>query len=315
MNKTNITIVCPVYKEQQIIENFYNELKKSENNSNFQIIKIIFVIDPSNDKTYDILKKISTLDQSVEVILLSRRFGHQNSLYCGIKQVKNSDATVMMDSDLQHPPEFINKLVEKYQQGYEIVNTKRIFSKDVGFLNRITSNLFYKIFRKITKLPLQQYAADFRLISENVRSKIVENFLENKIFLRGIISWIGFDQVLIEYKANERTEGQSKFNTWSRLIFGFNGIFSFSSFPIIMCIYFGLFVSALAFLIGVFHILIFFLFESIPNGWTTLVTLLTFFSGIIIFFLGIIGRYISLIFEEVKRRPLYIIKNHHNKNN
>ena len=89
---------------------------------------------------------------------MSRRFGHQNSLYCGLKQVNNSDATIMMDSDLQHPPEFINSLVEKFQEGYEIVNTKRIFSKDVGFLNRVTSNLFYKVFRKITKLPLQQYA-------------------------------------------------------------------------------------------------------------------------------------------------------------
>ena len=164
----------------------------------------------------------------------------------------------MMDSDLQHPPELINKLVEKYQQGYDIVNTKRIFSKDVGFLNRITSSLFYKIFRKITKLPLQQYAADFRLISENVRSKIVENFFEHKIFLRGIISWIGFNQALIEYKANERNKGRSKFNTWSRLAFGFDGIITFSSFPIIICIYFGLFVSALAFLIGVFHVIIFF---------------------------------------------------------
>ena len=153
----------------------------------------------------------------------------------------------MMDSDLQHPPEFINSLVEKFQEGYEIVNTKRIFSKDVGFLNRVTSNLFYKVFRKITKLPLQQYAADFRLISENVRFEIIENFVENKIFLRGIISWIGFDQALIEYKANERSVGRSKFNTWSRLIFGLNGVFSFSSFPIIICIYFGLFVSALAF--------------------------------------------------------------------
>ena len=211
MNKTNISIVCPVYKEQEVIESFYNELKKSESNSNFQIVRIIFVIDPSNDKTYDILKKISTEDKNVEVILLSRRFGHQNSLYCGIKQVKNSDATIMMDSDLQHPPGFISKLVEKYQEGYDIVNTKRIFSKDVGFINRVTSNLFYKIFRKITKLPLQQYAADFRLISETVRSKIVENFLENKIFLRGIVSWIGYDQALLEYKANERNRGQSKF--------------------------------------------------------------------------------------------------------
>lgn len=313
MNKTNISIVCPVYNEQEVIEDFYNELKKSENNSNFKIVKIIFVIDPSTDKTYDILKKIAILDQKVEVILLSRRFGHQNSLYCGLKQVQHSDATIMMDSDLQHPPKLLNELVKKFQQGYEIVNTKRIFSKDVGFLNRITSNFFYKIFRKITKLPLQQYNADFRLISENVRNKIVENFLEHRIFLRGIISWIGFNQDILEYEANERNKGQSKFNTLTRLAFGLDGIFSFSSFPIIVCIYFGLFVSFVSFLIGIFHIIIFFLFESIPNGWTTLVTLITFFSGVIIFFLGIIGKYISLIFEEVKSRPLYIIQNHHNK--
>lgn len=313
MKKTSISIVCPVYREQEIIEDFYNELTKINDNINFEITKMIFVIDPSNDKTYDILKNISIKDPKVEVVLLSRRFGHQNSLFCGIAQVKNSQATIMMDSDLQHPPKLINELVKKFQQGYEIVNTKRIFSKDVGFVNRITSNIFYKIFRKITKLPLQQYNADFRLISENVRNKIVKNFLEHKIFLRGIISWIGFDQALIEYKANERDKGQSKFNTWSRLVFGLNGIFNFSSFPIIICIYFGIFISALAFLIGIFHIVIFFLFDSIPNGWTTLVTLLTFFSGVIIFFLGIIGKYISLIYEEVKGRPLYIIQNHLNK--
>jgi dolichol-phosphate mannosyltransferase len=313
MNKTNVSIVCPVYKEQEIIEDFYNELKKSENNSNYQIIKIIFVIDPSNDKTYDILKNISTQNQKVEVILLSRRFGHQNSLFCGIKQVKNSQATIMMDSDLQHPPYIINELVKKFQQGYDIVNTKRLFSNDVNFLDRFTSNIFYKFFRNTTKLPLQQYNADFRLISENVRKKIIENFLENRIFLRGIISWIGFDQAYVEYKANERSKGKSKFGTFSRLTFGFNSVFNFSAFPINISIYVGIFFSFLAFLIGIYHTIIFFLFENIPDGWTTLVTLLTFFSGLIILFLGVIGKYISLIFDEVKKRPLYIIKNHHNK--
>ncbi len=315
MNKTRISIVCPVYKEEEVIENFYSEVVSSEKNSNYSIVKFIFVIDPSKDRTFEILKKIADRDDKVEVILLSRRFGHQNSLFCGIQQVKNSDATIMMDSDLQHPPSIINELVKSFNKGFDIVNTKRVFSKDVSFFNKLTSNFFYKIFRKITKLPLQQYAADFRLISETVRIKIINNFSENKIFLRGIISWIGYEQTFIEYKANERANGLSKFNTWTRLIFGLNSIFNFSAFPIILCIYFGIMVSMLAFLIGIFHITIFFLFDSIPSGWTTLVTLLTFFSGVIIFFLGIIGRYISLIFEEVKNRPLYIIKNHINKDN
>jgi len=315
MNKTRISIVCPVYKEEEVIENFYSEVVSCEKNSNYTIVKFIFVIDPSKDRTFEILKKIADRDDKVEVILLSRRFGHQNSLFCGIQQVKNSDATIMMDSDLQHPPSIINELVKSFNKGFDIVNTKRVFSKDVSFFNKLTSNFFYKIFRKITKLPLQQYAADFRLISETVRIKIINNFSENKIFLRGIISWIGYEQTFVEYKANERVNGLSKFNTWTRLIFGLNSIFSFSAFPIILCIYFGIMVSMLAFFIGIFHIIIFFLFDSIPSGWTTLVTLLTFFSGVIIFFLGIIGRYISLIFEEVKNRPLYIIKNHINKDN
>jgi glycosyltransferase involved in cell wall biosynthesis len=303
-----LTVVCPVYNEEEIIEAFYTELKDVllSLEGAYQS-KIIFVVDRGKDATLDILKRIARSDHSVLVLALSSRFGHQMSLLAGIDHC-DSDAIVMMDSDLQHPPALIPRLLQEFEKGHDIVYTLRQDSPETGFLKRTTSKLFYRLINCISKVPISESAADFRLISRRVAELFQNQIRERNQFMRGLFSWVGFKRTGVPFEVGKRAAGRSKYSVGRMVRFATDGVVSFSKRPLQAAILLGLAFAAFGFLLIVITVIQYFLYRSLPPGWATLVILLSLFNGIQLVFMGIIGEYIGAIFDEVKARPHYIVE-------
>lgn len=308
MSKLKLTVITPVFNEEQVIGHFYTRTRSVLNAIDNVEATILFVVDRCSDNTLDVLRNLVSSDPYAKVIALSSRFGHQMSLLAGIEKSLDADAIIMMDSDLQHPPELIPELLESFNRGFDVVYTIRRDTEDVGFLRKMAGNLFYSILGKISHVPINANAADFRLISGRVAKTLSTDFQERNMFLRGLFSWMGFQQTGIEYIAEKRFAGESKYS-FSRMVqLATAGILSFSTKPLQMGIFVGVSFAALSFVLILAAIIKYFIVQSIPSGWTTLVVLLLLFSGIQLIVLGIMGAYIGGIYEEVKGRPRYIIE-------
>lgn len=307
MSKKTLTVVCPVYNEEEVIETFYSELQSvlTALSVNYEP-KIMFVVDRCEDATLDVLKRIAQSDNSVLLIGLSARFGHQMSLLAGIDHC-NSDIVIMMDSDLQHPPSVIPSMLEKYEQGNDIVYTIRQASADVSFISRIGSKFFYLLVNKISDTPIYENAADFRLISRRVVELFQNDIRERNLFLRGLFSWVGFNRTGVTFQADERRAGKSKYSFMHLIHFSLNGLIAFSSSVLRLAIILGAIFALLGLVLGAFTLVQYFFNNSFPPGWATLTILLSVYSGIQLFFLGVIGEYVGATYVEVKRRPHYIV--------
>lgn len=307
MSKIKLTVIAPVFNEEEVIGAFHARLSEVLVSLADVDAKIIFVVDRCTDNTLDVLRQLVSRDPRAKIIALSSRFGHQMSLVAGIDNALDADAIIMMDSDLQHPPELIPELIENYRRGFEVVFTVRRDTEDINPLRKMAGNLFYKVLTKLSRIPMQANAADFRLISGRVAKILSTDFRERNMFLRGIFTWIGFRQTGIDYVARKRTGGYSKYSLSKMLQLAMAGILSFSTKPLQIGIFVGIAFSFLSFVLMTWAVIAFFIDRSIPDGWTTLVVLLLMFSGIQLIVLGVIGTYIGGIYEEVKDRPRYII--------
>jgi len=308
MPKLKMTVVTPVFNEEQVITHFYARTRKVLDSMDDVEASILFVVDRCTDNTLCVLRGIVAQDPSAKVIALSSRFGHQMSLLAGIEYAVDSDCIVMMDSDLQHPPEIIPQLLEKFRDGVDVVYTVRRDTEDVGIFRKAMGNTFYKLLATISSAPINANAADFRLISRRVANSLSTDFQERGMFLRGLFSWMGFNQISIEYTAERRFAGRSKYSLSGMMKLALAGILSFSTRPLHIGIFVGVGFAGLAFIYMLFSIFFFLANQSIPSGWTTIVVLLLLFSGIQLIVMGIIGAYIGGIYEEVKARPRYIIE-------
>jgi len=303
-----LSIVCPVYNEAEVIAEFHSRLTKTlVILGDRYATDILYVVDRGTDRTLEILKEIASHDTRIRILALSARFGHQMSLVAGIDHC-DADALVMLDSDLQHPPELIPTLVAEFEKGIDIVYTIRADAAGIGCFKRVTSRLFYKLLNTLSHIPMQESAADYRLISRRVATIFRTQIRERNQFLRGLFSWVGFSRTGISFEVQRRGGGRSKYSLPRLLRFAFEGITSFSRRPLQAAIVVG-FVFALGGLgLAVITICQYFFLAKLPPGWTTLVILLAVFNGIQLIFLGVIGEYIGSIFDEVKRRPLYIVE-------
>ena len=308
MPKLKLTVITPVFNEEQVIGHFHARTRGILNSLEDVEATILCVLDGCTDNTLKILRGLVVVDPNLKIIVLSSQFGHQMALLAGIEKSLDADAIIMMDSDLQHPPELIPELIAYFRRGFDVVYTVRRDTENIGFLKKKASNLFYRVFGKLSRVSINANAADFRLISNRIAKTLSRDFQERNMFLRGLFSWMGFQQAGIEYVAEKRFSGQSKY-TFSKMVqLAMAGILSFSTKPLHMSIFVGISFAALAFMLIVVAIIKYFIVQSIPNGWTTLVVLLLLFSGIQLIVLGIIGAYIGGIYEEVKGRPRYIIE-------
>jgi glycosyltransferase involved in cell wall biosynthesis len=308
MSNIKLTVIAPVFNEEEVIEVFHAHLSEVLSLLTDVDSKVLYVVDRCTDNTLEVLRTLASRDPRVRVMALSSRFGHQMSLVAGIDNSLDSDAIIMMDSDLQHPPELIPELIDNFRRGFEVVYTVRRDTEDISILRKMAGNLFYCLLDKISSVSMNANAADFRLISCRVARVLSLDFRERNMFLRGIFSWIGFSQASIEYNAKKRVGGHSKYSYAKMLHLATSGILSFSTKPLQLGIMVGGFFSVSAFTMAIWSVAEFFLDKSIPSGWTTLIVLLLLFSGIQLIVLGIMGTYIGGIYEEVKGRPRYIIE-------
>lgn len=306
-NRKTLQVICPVYNEEKMVEVFYAQLSKVLSCVANYEWNVLFVMDKSSDKTADVLDNLAKKDNRVQVLILSSRFGHQMSLVAGIDHCR-ADAIIMMDSDLQHPPELIPQMLKQFEMGYEVVYTIRSEPKDNSFLKKICSKLFYKMMNWLSEVELSSGEADFRLISKRVASVFQTSIRERNQFLRGLFSWVGFKRVGLVYDANDRQIGTSKYN-WTRMLrFAFAGIVSFSKKPLQYAILLGLIFSIFGLFFTAVVIVNYFLNDQTPSGWSTLSILISVFGGIQLFFMGVLGEYVGAIFDEVKSRPLYLVE-------
>jgi len=299
-----ISVVIPLFNEENNIRQLYDELipvlTKLVNN-----YEIIFVDDGSRDGSFEIVKQFSLENKSIKGISLSRNFGHQIALTAGLHQAKG-ETVITMDADLQHPPNLIPELYKLYKNGYDIVNTIRLDTADAGIFKKFTSNIFYKLLNYLSDIKIEPASADFRLMSR----KAVDAFIsinEKDRFTRGLVSWMGFKQVSLDYFAPPRFAGKSKYTIRRMFSFGLDGITSFSSKPLRISFYFGISVFVFGIIYAIFAIINYFHGMVIP-GWTSNLVSILLIGGIQLVSIGIIGEYIARIFNEVKARPLYFIK-------
>jgi dolichol-phosphate mannosyltransferase len=302
MKKLNI--VLPAHNEHNNISPIYKEIILALASCKYPY-EILFIDDGSTDDTLAQIKALSAEDSKVKYIELSRNFGHQNALKAGLDMC-NADIIIMMDCDLQHPPHLINELLRNYELGYEIVRTHRIDSKSVGFIKSKTSSLFYNIISKFSDIKIEEGSADFRLISGSAITHL-KSFNEFDLFYRGLVKWIGFKQISIEYKAEKRYSGVTKYTYNKMLSFGVKGFTSFSTKPLYFAAYLGLFFSSMSLLYIPYIIYTFYMGTEV-HGWASVIATVAFFGGLNLMILGIIGFYISKLFSQSKNRPHYIVK-------
>jgi len=308
MIKLKLSIVTPVYNEEEVIRFFHARTVKILNSLEDVDSNILFVVDKCTDNTLNILRTIVAEDPSSRIILMSSRFGHQMSLLAGIENSLDSDAIIMMDSDLQHPPELIPALLSNFRMGFDIVYTERIDTEELGLVRKLAGKLFYKILGKLSQIQINENSADFRLISNRVAKILVSGFHERNMFLRGLFSWIGFPQTSIEFVAARRFAGKTKYSFTKMMQLAITSILSFSTKPLKLGIFIGISFACIALVYLVYVIIIFFIHKSTPSGWTSLAATLLLLSGVQLIVLGIMGTYIGAIYEEVKKRPHYIIE-------
>jgi glycosyltransferase involved in cell wall biosynthesis len=303
-----LTVVCPVFNEEPVIAGFHCELKAAlATLSGSYQATILYVVDPSGDRSLQVLEAIACDDAAVRILALSARFGHQMSLLAGIDHC-DSDAVIMMDSDLQHPPAVILELIAKFEEGFDIVSTIREDDESIGFIKRATSRLFYHLINLLSDVPMLESAADFRLISRRVVRIFQSQIRERNQFLRGLFAWVGFPTTAVRFKSRRRAAGRSKYSIGKLVQFAAHGIVAFSKRPLQAAIYLGFAFALLGFGLALATVIEYFTSRSWPSGWATLAVIIPIFSGIQLIFLGILGEYVGAIFDEVKARPHYLVE-------
>lgn len=307
--KTDLSIVIPLFNEEGNIQVLYNSLllviTKLTND-----FEIIFVDDGSKDASFEKITLICNDDKRVFGIALSKNFGHQIAITAGLEHA-GGDAVVTMDADMQHPPEIIEVLYQKFHEGYDIVNTNREDTADSSVFKNVTSSWFYKLINALSDVPIKSSSADFRLMNR----KTVTAFLQLKEkdrFVRGLISWMGFKQTTISYSAPLRFSGKSKYSIGKMIHFAADGITSFSAKPLRISFYAGLMVSFVGLLYSIYAIVKYIQGNTIP-GWTSILVSLLVIGGIQLISMGIIGEYLARVFNEAKNRPLYFVKQYASK--
>ncbi|HOG20659.1 MAG TPA: glycosyltransferase family 2 protein [Salinivirgaceae bacterium] len=305
-NNIDISVVVPIYNEEQNITELYDRLKKtvsqiSENH------ELIFVNDGSKDLSLMGLMRLAEQDSNVFYINFSRNFGHQIAVTAGL-DASRGKAVVIIDGDLQDPPELIADLYQKYQEGYEVVYAKRKERQGESMFKKVTAKLFYRTLRRITAIDIPLDTGDFRLIDRKVVNYLKQMPEQNK-FLRGQIAWLGFRQTEVLFIRDKRKHGKTGYSLSKMLRFAMDGITSFSDKPLQFVTKLGFIFSFFSFIIILYAIYSHFILERTISGWTSLIISCAFIGGVQLISIGILGEYISRINKNILKRPLYIIEN------
>lgn len=302
-----ISLVIPMYYEEEMAQECYERVVSNLKKLQEYEYEIIFVNDGSKDKTLAILEEIAKIDKQVKIISFSRNFGHQCAVTAGLKYV-TGDAIVIMDADLQDPPELIPDMLKLWEEGNEIIYGKRKTRKGESKFKLLTAKLFYNTLNALSDVEIPKDTGDFRLVDRKV-VEVINELPEHNKFLRGLFSWVGFEQKELEYERKERVAGKTKYPLKKMIKLGLDGIISFSTKPLKIVGGLGIVAIMLSCIILVYAMASFiFKWNNLTAGWTSLMVTITFFSGTILISLWMIGEYIARIYDENKGRPQYIIK-------
>ena len=302
-----VSFVVPVFNEEENIHEFHRRLTKVMAPLPYDY-EILFIDDGSKDHTSQLVRELADKDPHVQGYVFSRNFGHQLALTCGLDKA-TGDAVISMDGDLQHPPEMIPQLLEKWEQGYEIVQTVRKATEDATWFKNITSRLYYKLINSMSEVRITPGGSDFRLMDRKAVDAL-DRFRERARFIRGMVNNLGFRYTTLEFVAPPRFAGHSKFSLKKMLRFALDGITAFSRVPLRLALYVGCVAGVCSLLLLIHVIYVKYVEQDAVPGWTTLACAEFFLGGVELIGIGIVGEYVGRIFDEVKQRPLYIIREH-----
>lgn len=300
-----ITIIVPCYNEQEVLEEFHTEVGKVFPAMPDCRFRFLFVNDGSRDGTLGIIRRLAEEDPRVSYISFSRNFGKEAAMLAGLDYAE-SDAVILMDSDLQHPPELIPEMVRWWRQGYDDVCAKRADRKDEGFVKRHLTNFFYKLLQKCSRTEIQRNVGDFRLLDRRCVAAL-RLMREGERYTKGMFTWVGFKKKEIPFHVRPRAAGKTTWNYWSLLNLALEGLTSFTTAPLRLASMFGVAVSFLAILYMIYVFIRAMLYGDPVAGYPTLLTVMLCLGGVQLLALGIIGEYLGRVFNESKRRPLYLV--------
>ncbi|ADY24642.1 glycosyltransferase family 2 protein [Bacillus paranthracis] len=300
-----ISVVVPMYFEEEVAQECYNRLKSVmlQNNINYEFV---FVNDGSTDRTMEILSEIAANDYRTKIVNFARNFGHQVAVTAGIAAAKG-DAIVIIDADLQDPPEVIPELIAKWEEGYEVVYAKRKQRKGETWFKLLTAKYFYKFLNYMSDIDIPKDTGDFRIIDRKI-ADVFNQMTERNRFIRGMMSWVGFRQTYVEYERDERFAGETKYPLKKMIKFASDGIIAFSTKPLRIVMSLGLLSVLISIIVLLYTITVKVFGHGTQTGWASIMVAITFFSGIQLLGLGIVGQYIARIYDESKNRPIYIVK-------
>ena len=303
-----LSVIVPCYNEEENVRDFYDELLR--NASFFQEkeieIEIIYVDDGSKDKTVAEVKRLHEEDARVHLLSFSRNFGKEAAIYAGLQRAKG-DMAVMMDADLQDPPSLLPEMYSYIEQGYDSVATRRVTRKGEPPVRSFFARMFYRIMNKISRTEIVDGARDYRLMTRQVVDAILAMTEYNR-FTKGIFGWVGYETKWLEYENVERKKGETKWSFWKLFVYSLEGITAFSTVPLTMAAVLGAFFCVLAFGMIIVTIVRTLIFGDPTSGWPSLVCIILLVSGVQLFCLGIVGQYLSKTYMEVKKRPIYLVK-------
>ncbi|CUO16858.1 MAG: glycosyltransferase family 2 protein [Sarcina ventriculi] len=305
MEKKLLSIIVPMYYEELVAYECYHRIKNVVNGIESMDHEIIFVNDGSKDRTLAILKSIAKGDKCVKIIDFSRNFGHQAAVTAGLFNC-NGDAIVIIDADLQDPPEIIPEMISKWEEGHQVIYGKRKIRSGESKFKLLTAKYFYRVLSYMASIEIPKDTGDFRLMDRIVVEAFKEMPEQNR-FIRGMVSWIGFDQVPLEYNRDDRFAGETKYPLRKMIKFATDGIVSFSTKPLKLTAIFGIGTIGISILLIIYTIITKIMSDT-SMGWASTMCVILFFSGVQLLSLGVIGEYIARIYDESKNRPLYLVK-------
>lgn len=300
-----VSLIVPVYNEEETIPIFYDAVRNSHTLDAFDI-EVIFINDGSSDKTEALITALADKDTLVKAIDFSRNFGKEAALFAGL-DFSDGDVVIPIDVDLQDPIDVIPRLIEKYDEGYQVVLAKRSARQSDSFFKQKTAMWFYKVHNIISASKIEENVGDFRLMDREV-VEAIKRLPERNLFMKGVLSWVGFNTAVISYERAPRVSGKTKFNGWRLWNFALEGITSFSTLPLRLWTYLGLMVFIFSFIYAGWIILNKLLFGNPVPGYPSIMVSILFLGSVQLIGIGVLGEYIGRIYIESKQRPRYIIK-------
>lgn len=303
-----LSVIVPCYNEEENVPFFYEEFMKNEAFFKEKEIdwELVYVDDGSKDGTVAEVKKLHEKDERVHLLSFSRNFGKESAMYAGLNRAKG-DYAVIMDVDLQDPPTLLPEMFSYMEQGYDSVATRRVSRKGEPPIRSFFARMFYRLMKRISKTEIMDGARDYRMMTRQMVDAILEMKEYNR-FTKGIFGWVGFQTKWLEYENVERKKGETKWNFWKLLLYSIDGITAFSTVPLSIAAVMGVLFCVLAFVLILFIVIRTLIFGDPVSGWPSLVCIISLISGVQLFCLGIVGQYLAKTYMEVKRRPIYLLK-------